>query len=464
MLRAAVVVVSLLVTASPSQTMSLASVTGASSYRGLDANGLAFLSAGGCKCVLPGILQWMRPGQGACRKGLMWLKHQSIEHRCGWAPAHDKRALRCCPFMSASLHMHQQGEMSICCTSWSVPHRRNHDGRVLESRSTVAMNLATSTSFRDDSFRDDESRPAGDLDVTRRRGEFKVDLDDAEPHKSPEFPRGGEVEVHMIYTWDGDLMPSGRGFNEDSETDEHSLADGEYAVYNDDGDEANKFIPWELSATTDSWDTYDTNFVDPLSIKFAQRAGFSIPKDYDWNATTSENYRAPAKGGNFFGKYKKVRERMDYAYHVNYAQSRQMLQDEIVTHWREIGVPSDRPWVIFTAGAMGAGKSHTIKMLQAFGCCALTAMVKVDPDMVKYQLPEMQEYIRRNPGPDPDANIILAGHATHNESAFLQVLMATATCPLLSLLLLSHPDVPPLHWIAGVDCAGDVGGKQEHDH
>jgi len=193
-----------------------------------------------------------------------------------------------------------------------------------------------------------------------------------------------------VYTWDGDLMPSGRGFNDDSDLDEHSLADGEYAVYNDDGDEAMKFMPWELSRSTDSWDTYDIDYVDPLSIQFAQRAGFQIPADYNWNATTSENYRAPATPGYFFGAYQHVRERMDYSYHVNYLESRQVLQDEIVTHWREAGTRSERPWLIFTAGAMGAGKSHTIKLLQAFGCCSLSSMVKVDPDTVKYQLPEMQ--------------------------------------------------------------------------
>jgi len=34
-----------------------------------------------------------------------------------------------------------------------------------------------------------------------------------------------------------------------------------------------------------------------------------------------------------------------------------------------------------------------------------------------------QEYIKRNPGPNPDKKIIFAGHATHNESAFLQELI-----------------------------------------
>jgi len=114
---------------------------------------------------------------------------------------------------------------------------------------------------------------------------------------------------------------------------------------------------------------------------------------------------------------------MDYTYHVNYQKSRQLLQDEIVTHWEQSGTRDESPWLIFTAGAMGAGKSHTIDMLEGFGCCALSRMVRVDPDTVKYQLPEMNRYIQRNPGPNPDKDIILAGHATHNESAFIEELI-----------------------------------------
>jgi len=276
---------------------------------------------------------------------------------------------------------------------------RDHKGANFGTRCRPVLNLATSTSYRDD---EDSQTP----------------FEDAAPReKSP------RLEEYMVYTWDGDLMLSERGFDDYEEVGAHSysLADGEFAVYNEDGDETIKFFrPWELSGATDSWDTYDTDFVDPLSVKFALSAGFKVHNGYDWNATTSENYRADATPGNFHGAYKDVRARMDYSYHVNYVKSRQLLQDEIVNHWRHQGVSSDRPWIIFTAGAMGAGKSHTVKMLQAFGCCSLTHMSKVDPDTVKYQLPEMVHYIQKNPGPKPDKNIIYAGHATHNESAFIQ--------------------------------------------
>jgi len=192
-------------------------------------------------------------------------------------------------------------------------------------------------------------------------------------------------------------------------------------MYTEDGDEhAYHGFPWEISGGVDSWDTYDTNFIDPIADTFADRANFRIPESFDWNRTTNYNYAAPAKKENFHGVYKQVRSALDYNYHVNYIEERQRLQDEIVKYWCDSGVHSDRPWIIFTAGAMGAGKSRTISQLEASGVDSLRLMVKVDPDTVKYQLPEMKHYISRNPGPNPNKNIILAGHATHNESGFLQ--------------------------------------------
>jgi hypothetical protein len=375
--------------ASPSQT-AMPSASLMRSRRAVGVDGLAFLEAGRCVRLVPGAPQGSRQRETWCPTRLSLpgqmrlMQRRGCERRRGASDGWIRHL--CQPLVPG-----QPGE--LCVSHATRPELRGGGKKISwrESRASpkrrcrAALNLATSTSFKDDG----ESKPLGDP-TDRRRGEMRIDVDDAEPHKSPELPRGAELDVHMVYTWDGDLMPSGRGFNDDSDLDEHSLADGEYAVYNDDGDEAMKFMPWELSRSTDSWDTYDIDYVDPLSIQFAQRAGFQIPADYNWNATTSENYRAPATPGYFFGAYQHVRERMDYSYHVNYLESRQVLQDEIVTHWREAGTRSERPWLIFTAGAMGAGKSHTIKLLQAFGCCSLSSMVKVDPDTVKYQLPEMQ--------------------------------------------------------------------------
>ncbi len=64
---------------------------------------------------------------------------------------------------------------------------------------------------------------------------------------------------------------------------------------------------------------------------------------------------------------------------------------------------------------------QSIRMLEDSGVDILKSMVKVDPDAIKYQLPEMREYITRNPGPTPTDKYIVAGLATHNESGYLQV-------------------------------------------
>lgn len=102
----------------------------------------------------------------------------------------------------------------------------------------------------------------------------------------------------QVYTWDGDLMPAsflGADYNVDMTTP--SLGDGEFAVVNDDGDETILFMPWALSRATDSWDTYDSNYRDPMAEVFATRAAFTIPDSYDWNATTGHNYWADAGWG-----------------------------------------------------------------------------------------------------------------------------------------------------------------------
>jgi len=171
----------------------------------------------------------------------------------------------------------------------------------------------------------------------------------------------------------------------------------------------------------DSWDTYDSDLYDPMSGILAQRANFVIPEDFNWNASTGDNYVGPE--GSFFGPYAGVRADLDYTYHVNYNRDRQELQDEIVDEWISKGKASASPWMIFTAGAMGSGKSHALRQISFEGVTALKDMVNVDPDKIKYQLPEMTEYIVRNPGPFPRDDQIVAGVATHNESGFLQELI-----------------------------------------
>ena len=66
------------------------------------------------------------------------------------------------------------------------------------------------------------------------------------------------------------------------------------------------------------------------------------------------------------------------------------------------------PWIVFTAGAMGAGKSHTIHKLKEMNHFPLLAFVKVDPDEIRRDLPEFSEYLEENP--------LMAGYLTKKEA------------------------------------------------
>jgi hypothetical protein len=197
---------------------------------------------------------------------------------------------------------------------------------------------------------------SADQTTANDKDDPQIPMDDATPRKGLGIIEDSldDEEEFMVFTWDGDLMPSGRDYKNFEpeaflEGSFSCLDDGEFAVKNYDGDETILFQAWKLATeASDSWDTYDSTYSDPLAFKFAELANFEVPASYDWNATTSENYRAA--GGMFYGKYRHIRDRMDYQYHVNYCEGRQLLQDQIVSHWRNKGTSTDRPWIIFTAG------------------------------------------------------------------------------------------------------------------
>jgi predicted kinase len=120
---------------------------------------------------------------------------------------------------------------------------------------------------------------------------------------------------------------------------------------------------------------------------------------------------------NFYGKYSYIRKTLDYEYHSNYTFERQKLQDAIISDMLDeafifdengnVGTVPKEPWIVFTAGAMGAGKSHTMGVLVKKGRFPLTAFVRVDPDEVRRILPEYHVYIIENPE--------LAGELTKKE-------------------------------------------------
>jgi len=69
------------------------------------------------------------------------------------------------------------------------------------------------------------------------------------------------------------------------------------------------------------------------------------------------------------------------------------------------------PWIVFTAGAMGAGKSRTVEWMSERGIFPLDNIVQIDPDKIKMSLPEWPGYVARDR--------LTAGYHTHHESGYV---------------------------------------------
>lgn len=142
--------------------------------------------------------------------------------------------------------------------------------------------------------------------------------------------------------------------------------------------------------------------------------------------STAENHRADKL--EFFGAYSHIRETLDYEYHVPYTRERQSLQDAIVTDMLSTAVIKDKngdvgttptePWIVFTAGAMGAGKSYTMNKLVHMGHFPLLAFVSVDPDEIRRHLPEFHLYVEQSPE--------LAGELTRREAGYIAEILTLA--------------------------------------
>jgi hypothetical protein len=199
------------------------------------------------------------------------------------------------------------------------------------------------------------------------------------------------------------------------------------------------------------------------SLPSATIANTSLDYDsgYDWQRSTEENYRSSQiSGDGFVGDYKEFRQRLDRSYHNDYVPARQALQDNIIRsllttnqkdteisniparsrvdkhcedpspdHSNEKNCLQDEkgksqerqnqhpldttPWIVFTAGVYGAGKSHTIEKLQSLDCFPpKSSFVAVDPDEIRRMLPEFSLY-------RPD----LAGALTQKEAGMVAELL-----------------------------------------
>eukprot|EP00929_Paragymnodinium_shiwhaense_P118126 TRINITY_DN8984_c0_g1_i1.p1 TRINITY_DN8984_c0_g1~~TRINITY_DN8984_c0_g1_i1.p1 ORF type:complete len:750 (+),score=129.74 TRINITY_DN8984_c0_g1_i1:99-2348(+) len=159
-----------------------------------------------------------------------------------------------------------------------------------------------------------------------------------------------------------------------------------------------------------------------------------VPSDYDFGSATTdahchEDYsvdvcaepaRSPYKAynseyhGSLHGSLVPIRRKLDFSYHVNYTERRQLWQDRMVARVARCTSPTSRPWVVFTCGAMGAGKGHTMNWLSKQNFFPLEDIVHIDPDHFKRLMPEWEGYTTHNQ--------LEAGTMCHQESGLLQEL------------------------------------------
>lgn len=154
---------------------------------------------------------------------------------------------------------------------------------------------------------------------------------------------------------------------------------------------------------------------------------YPIPPSFSSDKSTEENYAADNM--EFFGPFKSIRASLDYSYHGNYTQSRQLFQDRIVeklldgtiiedSNGRGVCKTPNEPWIVFTAGVMGAGKSHTIKQLASRGLFPLQSYVVIDPDDIRQHFPEYVLYAMQSPEH--------AGELTHKEAGYVTEIVTAA--------------------------------------
>jgi len=127
--------------------------------------------------------------------------------------------------------------------------------------------------------------------------------------------------------------------------------------------------------------------------------------------STEDVFRSPV--AVFTGPYAASRARLDYSWHAHYTPARQATQDAIIRELLAGGGAraAARPWLVHTAGAMGAGKSHVLRALARAGAFPLAAFVLLDPDRAKDALPEARALVA--------ADAARAGSLLHKESVFI---------------------------------------------
>mmetsp|Transcript_20562 Transcript_20562/g.31436 ORF Transcript_20562/g.31436 Transcript_20562/m.31436 type:complete len:405 (+) Transcript_20562:185-1399(+) len=156
----------------------------------------------------------------------------------------------------------------------------------------------------------------------------------------------------------------------------------------------------------------------PKIVKISRRYSYLVSTETNWKSNDMK----------FYGPYADIRAKLDYNYHCNYTKERQQFQDIIIQKMSHavirdkdgwVGTTPTEPWIVFTAGAMGAGKGHTVNQLKDNGRFPLVSFITVDPDEIRREFPEFLKYVDTCPH--------LAGDLTMKEAGYVAEILTIDT-------------------------------------
>jgi hypothetical protein len=151
-------------------------------------------------------------------------------------------------------------------------------------------------------------------------------------------------------------------------------------------------------------------------------SAFLIPKRFSTSISTEDLYGVD-EIENFNGPYAHLRKIILSAsdQYKHYTKERSWLQNAIVDDFldnvedKDMCITPTEPWLIFTVGARGAGKIHTIHDLVQTNRLPILSFVQVNPDAIRRHLPEFETY---------DKNLV--NDLTRKESSFIAELLLLA--------------------------------------
>ena len=135
---------------------------------------------------------------------------------------------------------------------------------------------------------------------------------------------------------------------------------------------------------------------------------------YDFKLSTRENC-ASSQDVTITSEFADARALLDSTHHGFYIKSRQEWQDRLIKSMfcEQESTGSPLPWLIFTCGSMGSGKSFVRRWMSENDYLVKWNRVLVlDPDEIKHKMPEWQGHLAHN--------VSTAGSCCHEESVLLQ--------------------------------------------